>query len=134
MEFSEVLNYVLYIVLTANLPVIATYAVNFIKTKIKESNAIINITKNEHCAKIIEDALSNVMDAVLYVNQVYTDALKAENKFDKESQKTAFNRAYEEAANMISAEAKNLIETLYGSFDRWLRVKIESSVNMAKKQ
>ena len=74
------------------------------------------------------------MDAVLYVNQVYTDALKAENKFDKESQKTAFNRAYEEAANMISAEAKNLIETLYGSFDRWLRVKIESSVNMAKKQ
>ena len=83
MEFSEVLNYVLYIVLTAILPVIATYAVNFIKTKIKESNAIINITKNEHCAKIIEDALSNVMDAVLYVNQVYTDALKAENKFDK---------------------------------------------------
>ena len=46
MEFSEVLNYVLYIVLTAILPVIATYAVNFIKTKIKESNAIINITKN----------------------------------------------------------------------------------------
>ena len=134
MEFSEVLNYCLYIVLTVILPVVAKYAVDLIKTKIKESNIIADAAKNEVLSKIVEGALSDVMDAVLYVNQVYTDSLKASGRFDKAAQEEAFNRAYAEAMNMISEEAKKVIEQLYGSFDRWLKLKIESSVNMAKKQ
>lgn len=134
MEFSEMLNYVLYVVLTVILPVVAKYAVDLIKTKIKESNIIADATKNEDLSKIVESALSDVMDAVLYVNQVYTDSLKASGRFDKEAQAEAFNRAYVEAMNMISDEAKKVIEQLYGSFDKWLKLKIESSVNMAKKQ
>lgn len=134
MEFSEVLNYILYIVLTVILPVVAKYVVDLIKTKIKESNIIADATKNEDLSKIVEGALSDVMDAVLYVNQVYTDSLKASGKFDKEAQTEAFNRAYAEAMNMISDEAKKVIGQLYGSFDKWLKLKIESSVNMAKKQ
>ena len=77
MEFSEVLNYILYVVLTVILPVVATYTVNLIKAKIKESNVIADATKNENIAKLIEDALSDVMDAVLYINQIYVDALKS---------------------------------------------------------
>lgn len=134
MEFSEMLNYVLYVVLTVILPVVAKYAVDLIKTKIKESNIIADATKNEDLSKIVESALSDVMDAVLYVNQVYTDSLKASGRFDKAAQQEAFNRAYVEAMNMISDEAKKVIEQLYGSFDKWLKLKIESSVNMAKKQ
>lgn len=134
MEFSEVLNYILYIVLTAILPVVATYTVNLIKTKIKESNLITNITQNENISKIIENAFSDVMDAVLYINQIYVDALKLNGKFDKDAQKNAFNRAYTEALNMISDESKRVIEQTYGSFDKWLKLKIETSVNLAKKQ
>lgn len=134
MEFSEMINYVLYVVLTVILPVVAKYAVDLIKTKIKESNIIADATKNEDLSKIIEGALSDVMDAVLYINQVYVDSLKSSGKFDKEAQQEAFNRAYKEALNMISDEAKKVIEQLYGSFDKWLKLKIESSVNMAKKQ
>lgn len=134
MEFSEMLNHVLYVVLTVILPVVAKYAVDLIKTKIKESNIIADATKNEDLSKIVEGALSDVMDAVLYVNQVYTDSLKVSGRFDKSAQEEAFNRAYVEAMNMISDEAKKVIEQLYGSFDKWLKLKIESSVNMAKKQ
>lgn len=134
MEFSEVLNYVLYVVLTVILPVVATYVVNLIKTKIRESNIIAEATKNEDISNLIKDALSNVMDAVLYVNQVYTESLKASGNFDEAAQKEAFDRAYVEAVNMISDEAKKVINELYGSFDKWLQLKIESSVNMAKKQ
>lgn len=132
MEFSEVLNYCLYVVLTVLLPVVAKYAVDLIKTKIKESNIIADATKNEDLTKIVEVALSDVMDSVLYVNQIYTDSLKASGKFDKEAQKEAFNRAYIEATNMISYETQKVITELYGSFDKWLRLKIESSVNIAK--
>lgn len=134
MEFSEVLNYILYIVLTATLPVVVTYTVNLIKTKIKESNVIANVTQNENISKIIENAFSDVMDAVLYINQIYVDALKSNGKFDKDAQKNAFNRAYTEALNMISDESKKVIEQTYGSFDKWLKLKIETSVNMAKRQ
>lgn len=133
MEFTEMLNYVLYIVLTIILPVVARYVVAFIKAKIKESNIIMDATHNEDLSKIVESALSDVMDAVLYINQIYVDSLKSSGKFDKEAQEEAFNRAYVEAMNMISDEAKKVIEGLYGSFDKWLRIKIESSVNMAKK-
>lgn len=134
MEFSEVLNYCLYIVLTVILPVVAKYVVELIKAKIEESNIIMDATHNKNLSKIVEGALSDVMDAVLYVNQVYTDSLKASGKFDKTAQEEAFNRAYAEAMNMISDEVKKVIEGLYGSFDKWLQLKIESSVNMAKKQ
>lgn len=134
MEFSEVLNYILYIVLTAILPVVAKYTVNLIKTKIKESNVIANVTQNENISKIIENAFSDVMDAVLYINQIYVDALKSNGKFDKDAQKNAFNRAYTEALNIISDESKRVIQQTYGSFDKWLKLKIETSVNLAKKQ
>ena len=134
MEFSEMLNYVLYVVLTVIMPVVATYVVNHIKAKIKESNIIADATKNEDLSKIVEGALSDVMDAVLYINQIYVDSLKASGRFDEKAQEEAFNRAYVEAMNMISDEAKKVIEQLYGSFDKWLKLKIESSVNMAKKQ
>ena len=133
MEFNEVLNNVLYIVLTTIVPIITTYVVNLIKAKIKESDAITEATKNEDASNLIKDALNDVMDAVLYVNQVYTDSLKAIGKFDEKAQKEAFNRAYIEAMNMISDSAKKVIQNMYGSFDKWLQLKIESSVNMAKK-
>ena len=134
MEFNEMLNNVLYIVLTAILPVVATYVVNLIKTKIKESTAIEEATKNENASALIKDALNDVMDAVLYVNQVYVDSLKANGQFDEKAQNEAFNRAYSEAMCMISDEAKEVIKQMYGSFDRWLQLKIETSVNVAKKQ
>lgn len=134
MEFSEMINHTLYIVLTTILPIITAYVVNFIKTKIKESDIIADATQNENITKIIETALSDVMDAVLYINQIYVDALKSSGKFDKDAQKNAFNRAYVEAMNMISDESKKIIEQVYGSFDKWLKLKIETSVNMAKRQ
>lgn len=89
MELAEVLNYCLYIVLTVLLPVVAKYAVDLIKTKIKESTIIEEAAKNENISNLIKDALSDVMDAVLYVNQTFVDTLKAKGEFTKEAWETA---------------------------------------------
>ena len=59
--------------------------------------------------------------------------LVAQNKFDEESQKVAFRKAYEKALSLMSEGAKNAITELHGSLDKWLETKIEASVNMAKK-
>ena len=134
MDFSEVLNFCLYTVLTVLLPVIAKYAVGLIKTKIKESTVIEEATKNENISNLVKDALSDVMDAVLYVNQTFVDTLKAKGEFTKEAWETARKKAYNAALLTISEESKKAITEIYGSFDQWLQLKIESSVNMAKKQ
>ncbi len=134
MEFRELLHYILYVLLTVIVPVAAKYAVEVMKAKIKESNMIASAVRNEDLSGIIEGALSDVMDAVLYVNQVYVDSLKSSGRFDQAAQEEAFNKAYAKAMGMISSEAKKAIGQLYGSFDKWLKLKIESSVNAAKKQ
>ncbi|MCI9315685.1 MAG: hypothetical protein HFI57_12025 [Lachnospiraceae bacterium] len=134
MEFSELLNYLLYVVLTLILPVVAKYAVDFMKTEIKESNILEEATKNENISNLIKDALSDVMDAVLYVNQTFVDTMKAKNEFTPEAWEEAKQKAYQAALLTISEESKKVISEMYGSFDQWLQLKIEASVNMAKKQ
>lgn len=134
MEFTEFMNDVLYIVLTMLLPVIAAYTVSLLKAGIRKSNLITDAIHNEELAKTVENAISDVMDAVLYVNQIYVDSLKASGRFDESAQKEAFRLAYAEALNMISDETRKVIEQLYGSFDKWLKRKIESSVSTAGKR
>ena len=133
MEFLEVLNYCLYIVLTVILPVVAAYAVNLIKAKIKESTIIEEATQNENVSNLVKDALDDVMDAVLYVNQTFVDSLKAKGEFTEEAWIEAKTKAYNAALITISEESKKAISGMYGSFDKWLQLKIESSVNTAKK-
>lgn len=132
MEFNEMINSVLYTVITVIVPVVAYYIVNLVKAKIAESTIIEDSIKNETVSNIIKDALSDVMDAVLHVNQIYVDSLKAAGNFTEEAQKEAFNKAYAESVKLISDGTKEIIEEAYGSFDEWLKSKIESSVKKAK--
>lgn len=132
MEFNEMINNVLYTILTAILPVAAYYIVSLTKAKINESTIIEESVKNEIISNMIKDALSDVMDAVLHVNQTYVDSLKASGKFDNAAQNEAFLKAYTEAIMLISAGTQEIIEKVYGSFDEWLKSKIETSVKKAK--
>lgn len=134
MEFSELLNYVLYVVLTLILPVASKYVIDLMKAEIKESSILEEATKNENISNLVKDALSDVMDAVLYVNQTFVDTLKAKNEFTPEAWEEAKKKAYNAALLTISEESKKVINEIYGSFDQWLQLKIESSVSMAKKQ
>lgn len=134
MEFTEMLNYVLYIALTVILPVVAKYTVDLVKTKIKTSTVIADAIHSETVADLVKDALTDVMDAVLYVNQTFVDTLKAKNEFTPEAWEAAKQKAYQATLLTISEESKKVISEMYGSFDQWLQLKIEASVNMAKKQ
>lgn len=133
MELKELLNNLLYAVLTVAVPVLLAEIVPFIKAQIEKSNVITEVTKNEWLNSVINEAMSNIMDSVLYVNQTYVDSLKNSGKFNKESQKEAFTLAYNEAIKLISEEAKEVISKTYGSLDQWIYMQIEIAVNNAKK-
>lgn len=133
MTYQELINSILYTVLTVISPLVVAYVVNFLRAKIRESEIAEQITANEAVANIINDALSDVMDAVVYVNQTYVDSLKSAGKFDSEAQKEAYNKAYTKALELISDEVKEIVASAYGSFDVWLNLKIEAAVNEEKK-
>ena len=132
MSFTEMIHYILYIVLTAILPVAAKYTVNFIQARIRESAFIEEAAKTEARSILIKDALSDVMDAVLYVNQTFVDTLKARGEFTQSAWEEAKQKAYNAALLSVSEESKKAVASVYGSFDNWLQLKIEASVQAAK--
>lgn len=132
MSFTEMIQYILYIVLTAILPVAAKYTVNFIQARIRESAFIEEAAKTEARSILIKDALSDVMDAVLYVNQTLVDTLKARGEFTQSAWEEAKQKAYNAALLSVSEESKKAVASVYGSFDNWLQLKIEASVQAAK--
>ena len=133
MELKELLNNLLYAVLTVAIPVLLAEIIPFVKAQIAKCNMVTEVTKNERLNNIINNAMSNIMDSVLYVNQIYVNSLKQNGSFNEQAQKDAFKLAYNEAVKLISDEAKSVIEETYGSFEEWVYLQIEVAVNNAKK-
>ena len=129
MEWNTLLQDLLYAVITAAVPVITMYIVKFLKTifskvKVETDQTIVKNT--------IDEALEIVLKVVASTSQTYVDSLKAEGKFDKESQLVAFNNTKDTIKSLLSDEAKNLIATLYDDIDTWLTIQIESAVREQK--
>lgn len=133
MEFKEFVNNLLFTVLTVSIPAILPYLISFIKSQIAKSTIVTELTKNENLNTVINTALSNIADSVMYVNQIYVNSLKQSGEFNEQEQKDAFKLAYNEALKLISEEAKDIIEKTYGSFEEWVYLQIEVAVNNAKK-
>lgn len=83
--------------------------------------------------KLAQEAYTIFNKCVLNVNQTFVDALKAEGLFDADAQAKAREMAKEMFMEMISAEMKLALETLYGSADKWIETVREADVWEAKK-
>lgn len=92
--------------------------VNWLKTK----------TENATIEKYLTFAGEAVTLAVKETTQTYVDALKKEGKFDKDAQIEAFNKTAETAMKMLTVDALEVIEMVYGDVNAWLYAKIESAV------
>lgn len=84
---------------------------------------------NETIEKYITFAGDIVTQAVKETAQTYVDSLKKTGAFDEIAQREAFNRAKETALKMLTKDAIEAIEMVYGDINTWLRSKIESAVN-----
>lgn len=126
---NEVLQNVAYIVITAILPILVTYAVKLLNVKVVELTASI---ENEKAKRYIEAAVEAISIAVTAVNQTYVDSLKAAGMFDEASATIAKNLALEKAKELISLDSKKFIEMMYGDFDTYLENAIEAYVRESK--
>ena len=126
----EVLKDLLYILITAAVPVLTTYICKFLYAKWTESKEKI---KNEKISTTLDSVVTMVLDVVTAVNQTFVDELKKKGEFTEEAAKEAFNKSKETALKMLSEDAAKIIITVYGDIDVYLDTLIESTVKQLKK-
>ena len=126
---KEILTTLVQVVVIPAIPVLVTYLVKYLKAKADQTTTKIN---NELIRTYLQEATDAVLQAVTYTAQTYVDTLKKQGKFDKEAQKIAFNTAKDIALKLLTDEAKQMIEELYGDLMLWLETKIEQTVKEQK--
>ena len=129
MNIVDILETVLYAVITTAIPIIAAYITKFLSAKKQQIIADIN---NEKLKNYIAAAIDAVNSAVLMVSQTYVDALKGTEKWDESAMLEAKSKAVETATALITDDAKKAIVRLYGDFDKWLDYTIEKYVKINK--
>ena len=126
---KEILTTLVQVLVIPAIPVLVAYLVKYLKAKAEQTTTKIN---NELIRTYLQEATDAVLQAVTYTAQTYVDTLKKQGKFDKEAQKTAFNTAKDIALKLLTDEAKQMIEDLYGDLMLWLETKIEQTVKEQK--
>ena len=126
---KEILTTLVQVVVIPAIPILVTYLVKYLKAKAEQTTTKIN---NELIRTYIQEATDAVLQAVTYTAQTYVDSLKKQGKFDEEAQKIAFNTAKNIALQLLTTEAKQMIEDLYGDLMLWLETKIEQTVKEQK--
>lgn len=89
-------------------------------------------TKNEKVNEVLHRVRNLVQDAVLTVQQTFTEQLKKDGKFDKEQQKIALQKAIDIILANLTEEAKDILNEIYGDIYKWLEVQVESIIALRK--
>lgn len=128
----EILQDILYAVITGFGVLLVRELLNFIGEKVDEMQTNKEIKDNELLNQYIDMVQQIVYDVVLSVSQVYVDSLKNSKSFNEEAQKHAKEMALTTAKSLISVEARKAISNAYGDIDLYLSALIESAVRQTK--
>ena len=126
----EFLQNLLYVIITAAVPVITTFICKYLQSLYEEHK---NTVKNEKAQIVLGQVVEMIGSAVETTTNTYVKQLKAENIFDKEAQKKAFQKTYDTVKCQLTDEATAIIEEVYSDVETFLTTKIEQMVEQMKK-
>ena len=129
MDWMKMLQEIFYVCIIPLLGVLTGYLVNFLKAK---GNQIAENADNALATKYIKMLTETICTCVVATNQTYVEALKKEGKFDAEAQKKAFQMTYDAVMNILSEEAKEYLQNIYGDLNVFLTNMIEAQVKNNK--
>lgn len=130
---KEILNIVIYVVITGCGVVIVKKLLDFINTKIDELQVNTKLAEYDKLNVVIDQVQSVVTTIVQSINQTFVSSLKKSGEFTKDSATQAKNMALEKANELITQEAVSAIEQVYGNVDEYLDSLVEQIVNELKK-
>ena len=123
---NELLLNILSVVVTTIIIPLITFLGIKLNTYLKSK------VQNEKMQNYLDASTKAVTLAVTTTMQTYVDNLKKSGNFTAEAQQEAFKRAKEKALTLITQDAKNALEALYGDFNEWLTLQIETTVKNLK--
>lgn len=127
----EFLEHLLLAIITAAVPVLTTFLCRWLSVLYENNKAKI---KNERVQAVIGQVTDMIIAAVETTTSTYVKQLKAENLFDQNAQKEAFNRTYETVKKQLTEESTQILTEVYGDIEVYLTNKIEQFVEELKKQ
>ena len=120
---------ILYIIITAAVPVLTTFICKFLYEKWSANKQVID---NQHIQDVLDQVVNIVLNCVVAVNQTFADELKKKGEFNETAAKEAFEMCKSMALKMLSDEAMIIIESVYGDIDIYLDTLIEAKVKQVK--
>ena len=126
----EFLQQLLYAIIMAAVPVLTTFACKYLQALYEEHKSKI---KNERMRIILGQVTDMVAAAVETTTNTYVKQLKADNLFDADAQKEAFNRTYNTVKKQLTSESVEIIQEAYGDIEVYIENKIEQLVEELKK-
>lgn len=129
MNWNELLETLLYAVITTGLPILLGYGISYLKTKRAEKLQTID---NTYVKETITQATDIIISVVDEVAMTYVDDLKKTGSFDLDKQKIALEKAVTQAKTLLNNDATNLVVEKYNDLDSWIRSQIESYIKSTK--
>ena len=126
----EVLQNVLYAVITAAVPVITTFLCRWLASLYENNKTKV---QNEKAQATLGQVTDMIVAAVETTTSTYVKQLKADNLFDADAQKEAFNKTFEAVRKQLTEESTKIIVETYGDVETYLTNKIEQFVEELKK-
>lgn len=126
----EVLQNILYAVITAAVPVLTGFLCKWLASLYENNKMKI---KNEKAQAVIGQVTDMILATVETTTSTYVKQLKADNLFDANAQKEAFNKTFEAVKKQLTEESMKIIAETYGDVEEYLTNKIEQFVENLKK-
>lgn len=129
MEWMGLFIQFMEVVLLPLLGALTTFLVIFIKRK---GDEIAAKTNNELHKKYVEMLTDTIADCVSATSQTYVESLKKQGSFDAEAQKKAFEMSYNAVFAILTEDAKEYLNAVYGDLGAYVTQKIEAQVKANK--
>ena len=131
MEWMEILNQFMQLVLLPLLGALTTFLIVLIKRKGEEIAAK---TDCELQKKYVEMLTTTIADCVSATSQTYVESLKKQGAFDAEAQKKAFEMSYNAVFRVLTEDAKEYLNAIYGDLEAYVTQRIEAQVKATKEE
>lgn len=128
MEFIQEL---LFAIIAAAIPVVTTFLCKWL-VSLSETNKV--KIKNEKAQATVGLVTDMIIAAVETTTSTYVKNLKAQDLFDANAQKEAFNMTFEAVKKQLTEDSKKIIAETYGDVETYITNKIEQFVEELKKK
>lgn len=129
MDWLELLQKIFDVCIIPLLGVLTAYAVQWIKL---QSSHMQKTMDNEMLKKYTSMLEATISNCVIATNQTYVEALKEQNAFGSVEQKIAFEKTFVAVMEILTDEAKDYLQEVFGDLQAYITSQIEAQVNKLK--